>query len=1051
MYSSQLLSKKFNVCFLNFVLLILRHDVLTYNLDVDNVKVFSIPKTSNYKGNYFGFSVALYTNGEDSILLVGAPRANSSATEHIIEPGTVYQCPINGTCKEWIIDDIESTRNTQKPSINEVRDHAWIGATIAIENKTDAKVVICGPRWKNSIFHQNRNNWYMNGICYWTIVKNAKSFNEKTVHKMLPFIGLPQIAPSNGVGVYNFGMAQTGFSLHITSNELKRDIILGSPGIYNWKGLSLLYTDLFDDRTQIIIPSFKSESRIRDNDYFGYAVTSGCYFEKGELWFVSGAPRGANMYGYIIIHKFPTENNTALIIKNILSGGQHGEYFGAALASCDLNGDGKDELIVGAPQWTKDMDEGRIYIFTISHNEIFEKQVIEGDISGSKFGFTITCLGDIDYDGFPDIAVGAPYEKQTGAIYIFNGNSNGIIKHYSQKIIGKQLGENIRGFGISISEPRDINGDKYPDIAVGAYLSEQTILIKSRPVVIISTRLTYMEKKKLLRNSTSFGIEVCTSYHGIYVPENLQMVAFLTIDEMHGRAFYGVKDNNDYIYKFNGTLQTSEPLCIPFQIRLKENIQNVIDPLEISVSIALGKDPPSKNDEETSNLFCRSCAVINKFLSKTNDLITLPFAVECGEDNICVSDVKITLSTDLKSDNRYVIGSKSTLKFIIDAFNYGEPAYQAKIYVYIPEILSLASIPHSCIESSRINDTLEVICNIENPLRKNKTLALELDMSEVRFDSRSVKLCTNFTTQSEEKNSSHMLQNLTIYFDTDADITIAGKARDDLYEIKKNEEKQLSSLQFQHMYEVQKFGASAVEEVTLEVSIPSHLKHSTGVIEIISINQTSGHMDGQQFYCTPSNFTPQTVLINKPKQSSTHSELSTQEKYSAEANYSVNLPPENRTVYINCSNTNVKCTHIKCLLGPFISSSSVAKLSITLDIYLSNFKSNMIEGKDIIFVVSNGSVNIVQPNITQKLGHKPDTAIIATMFLGSPVNERLATWIIVLSVVVGIILLILLVLGLIKMGFFNRKKKEELEALKSKTNKENLFTLETNSSREVLD
>ena len=79
----------------------------------------------------------------------------------------------------------------------------------------------------------------------------------------------------------------------------------------------------------------------------------------------------------------------------------------------------------------------------------------------------------------------------------------------------------------------------------------------------------------------------------------------------------------------------------------------------------------------------------------------------------------MTLSTDLKLDNRYIIGSTSSVKFIIDASNRGEPAYQAKTHLYIPEILSLASVPRSCRESPLIYNTLEVICDFGNPLRKN--------------------------------------------------------------------------------------------------------------------------------------------------------------------------------------------------------------------------------------------------------------------------------------------------------------------------------------------
>lgn len=92
------------------------------------------------------------------------------------------------------------------------------------------------------------------------------------------------------------------------------------------------------------------------------------------------------------------------------------------------------------------------------------------------------------------------------------------------------------------------------------------------------------------------------------------------------------------------------------------------------------------------------------------------------------------------------------------------------------------------------------------------------------------------------------------------------------------------------------------------------------------------------------------------------------------------------------------------------------------------------ESRDIIFFVSNGSMAIVQPRgIVQRGENKPDTTLVGTTFVGSPVAARIAVWIIVLSVLLGILLLVLLTLGLVKLGFFHRKKKEELEALKTES------------------
>lgn len=133
------------------------------------------------------------------------------------------------------------------------------------------------------------------------------------------------------------------------------------------------------------------------------------------------------------------------------------------------------------------------------------------------------CLGDIDYDGYGDIAVGAPYEEESGgAVYIFNGNRDGVSRKYSQRLVGSRFSPTMRGFGISISEPRDVNRDNHSDIAIGAYLSDEVVLLKSAPVVTVNVTLMYLQKIKLLRNTTSFKIDIWMSYDGTYVPDYLR-------------------------------------------------------------------------------------------------------------------------------------------------------------------------------------------------------------------------------------------------------------------------------------------------------------------------------------------------------------------------------------------------------------------------------------------------------------------------------------------------------------------------------------------------
>lgn len=49
----------------------------------------------------------------------------------------------------------------------------------------------------------------------------------------------------------------------------------------------------------------------------------------------------------------------------------------------------------------------------------------------SRFGFSMTVLGDINKDGYVDIAIGAPYEGG-GSIYIYLGGKNGLSLKHSQ-------------------------------------------------------------------------------------------------------------------------------------------------------------------------------------------------------------------------------------------------------------------------------------------------------------------------------------------------------------------------------------------------------------------------------------------------------------------------------------------------------------------------------------------------------------------------------------------------------------------------------------------
>lgn len=104
--------------------------------------------------------------------------------------------------------------------------------------------------------------------------------------------------------------------------------------------------------------------------------------------------------------------------------------------------------------------------------------------NGARFGASLVDVGDIDGDGYNDVAVGAPYDaKGAGCVYIFQGSIGGLHAHASQIICGDQFEPALRGFGFSLAGGVDVDFNDYSDVAVGAHLSDAVVFLPARPVI----------------------------------------------------------------------------------------------------------------------------------------------------------------------------------------------------------------------------------------------------------------------------------------------------------------------------------------------------------------------------------------------------------------------------------------------------------------------------------------------------------------------------------------------------------------------------------------
>jgi len=154
-----------------------------------------------------------------------------------------------------------------------------------------------------------------------------------------------------------------------------------------------------------------------------------------------------------------------------------GATFGAVVAAAgDVNGDGYDDVIVGAPLFSgAGLESGKVYVFFGSPHGLSPEPGWSAAGSGqtfAQFGASVATAGDVNSDGFADIVVGEPYFGDPGGvvgkIYVFHGSPSGP----SATPDWTSTGDDQDGaqFCFSVSTAGDVNGDGFSDVIVGAPL-----------------------------------------------------------------------------------------------------------------------------------------------------------------------------------------------------------------------------------------------------------------------------------------------------------------------------------------------------------------------------------------------------------------------------------------------------------------------------------------------------------------------------------------------------------------------------------------------------
>jgi len=208
----------------------------------------------------------------------------------------------------------------------------------------------------------------------------------------------------------------------------------------------------------------KLELKARDGDVgFGNAVlTPGDLNGDGHDDVVVGAD-GGRAYLYF---GGPSNDDVPDVV---FTSAFAGDRFGVAVAASDVNGDGSLDVLVGAFRGGSGNDAGRVYVYYGGPGIDAAADLVFSGVPGEQLGLAVDGVGDVNADGWDDLLVGARFNDsggfEAGRAYVYYGGpaSDAI----ADLVIPAQTAGERMGF--TVARAGDLNGDGHADFLVGAY------------------------------------------------------------------------------------------------------------------------------------------------------------------------------------------------------------------------------------------------------------------------------------------------------------------------------------------------------------------------------------------------------------------------------------------------------------------------------------------------------------------------------------------------------------------------------------------------------
>jgi len=748
----------------------------------------------------FGYSVAQHKSDESDassgLFAIGAPTAAALGSQGNTEnPGGIFSCPfstLDNDCERVIVDEGGSTLVNNKTG-------EWLG--VALKSKGPGKILIaCAHRTHGE---QNsgsvKEKAQMCGRCF-VLDGTRKDLHEIEDHPLKK--NMCEMRGANAKMFWarkGFAYAQSGMSLNVDGDG-ENGYTVGGPGAYEWKGAVLNIVKEDEDVFGSSVNSYKTSigTIMTPDSYNGFSLArSKNIYDDADDVIISGAPR-FNFTGGVVFYKRETQKkfkrgktyvDYQLSRLTMLHGLQVGSSYGYSLLVVDINNDGLDDLLVSAPQFyaysTSGKNGGAVYVYVRQNGtEItaVEPQVLLGGLD-SFFGQTMESLGDFDQDGFNDVAISAPQDGDSGKVFIYRGNAEGMLK-LSQTIDGAKHGD-VKQFGISLSGNMDMDGNKYPDLLIGTK-SDVVLHLRTRPIITLTSEFTIPTKLLDLqaasrdggcvneKGDVCFMMKLCFKYESRHkeYEEKLPIKYSISLDSLFTGDARVVTTGKHEDHAHNSKMvsmltkettlrKAGEMFCEPdLKLFFLKTASDRLSPVQIELDYKLVSDEAElKPETPGSELFSMIKDPILDADYKSVHKRDVMLRHRCGADDTCQSDVHVNGTIP----EEVTIGKDKYIAINLLVTNHEEEAHQSVVTIKPPPENSFVYYSRfnasndyrngsaGSVSCKKSQTSEEVTCSMGNPYEggRQETIVLWYDVSNVEENVKELSFVVQHTTTSK--------------------------------------------------------------------------------------------------------------------------------------------------------------------------------------------------------------------------------------------------------------------------------------------------------------